>query len=165
MPPFLSTAKNHAAREHKLFCYGTLQIPAVIEAVVGRRFKGQAAALAGYAAYAVRGAEYPGIRSTPTHTTRGQVYFGLTPGELSILDRFEGLLYQRQRLVVRTCDGRRRGVWTYVVKPARNKQLSAALWCPRDFRRRRLRRFMQRFVTDRRHVFDPRHQITRGGRR
>ena len=152
----LNTSANRAVVwGHSLFCYGTLQIPAVIEAVVGRRFKGQAAALPGYAAFEVRGAEYPGIRTVPEHTTHGQVYYGLTLGELSILDRFEGPLYQRRRLVVHTRDGRRRGVWAYVVKPARYQQLTTALWCPRNFRQRLFRRFMQRFVVDRRDVFDP----------
>lgn len=155
MSPLLSTAENRAAWGQNLFCYGTLQIPAVIEAVVGRRFRGRAAVLRGYAAFEVRGAEYPGIRRVPEHATSGQVYCGLTLGELSILDRFEGPLYQRRRMVVHTHDGRRRGVWAYVVKPARHKRLTPALWRQRDFRRRRFRRFMQRFVVDRRGVFDP----------
>ena len=138
-----------------LFCYGTLQIPVVIEAVLGRRFKGRAATLPGYAAFEVRGAEYPGIRPEPDHVTRGQVYGGLTLGELSILDRFEGPLYQRRRLVVHARDGRRRGVWAYVTKPALHKRLTPLLWRQGDFKRRRFRRFMQRFVDDRRDVFRP----------
>jgi gamma-glutamylcyclotransferase (GGCT)/AIG2-like uncharacterized protein YtfP len=151
----LSRAANRAAGDQNLFCYGTLQIPVVIEAVVGRRFEGRAAALTGYAAFEVRGAEYPGIRPVPEGITRGQVYGGLSPGELSILDRFEGPLYQRRRLVVHTLDGRRRGAWAYVVKPARLKRLTPVLWRPRDFKRQRFRRFMQRFVVDRRDVFRP----------
>ncbi len=140
---------------HDLFCYGTLQIPAVMHAVVGRRFKGRRAKLAGYGAFQVRRAEYPGLRPDPSRVTRGQVYFDLSPTELEILDRFEGALYQRRRLTVRLGDGRRRGVWTYVVRPARQRRLAPVLWNRRDFLRRRYRRFMQRFVQDRRPVFDP----------
>ena len=155
MPPTVGIPRNRAPRGQNLFCYGTLQIPVVIEAVIGRRFQGRKAELDGFTAFEVRRAEYPGIRPTPHRTTRGKIYFGLTPGELVILDRFEGLLYQRRRLVVRTRDGRRRGVWTYVVKPGRYQRLTATLWRQRDFRRRRFRRFMQRFVVDRRNVFAP----------
>ena len=155
MPPILSHPRDRYPRGQDLFCYGSLQIPMVIEAVVGRRFKGRAAELNGYAAFEVRRAEYPGIRPTPHRTTPGKIYFRLTSGELAILDRFEGPLYQRRRLVVRMCDGRRRGVWAFAVKPGRYQRLTATLWRQRDFRRRRFRRFMQRFVDDRRDVFDP----------
>jgi gamma-glutamylcyclotransferase (GGCT)/AIG2-like uncharacterized protein YtfP len=140
---------------HNLFCYGSLQFPTVIEAVVGRRFRGRRADLDGYAAFEVRRAEYPGIRRCPGRRTPGQVYFDLTATELAILDRFEGRLYTRRRLAVRTRDGRRRGAWVFVVRPLRTRRLSAALWDPRVFRQRRFRRFMQRFVRDRRPVFDP----------
>ncbi len=148
---------------HDLFCYGTLQIPAVIHAVVGRRFKGRPAELAGYGAFQVRRAEYPGLRPDPKLLTRGQVYFDLDHSELQILDRFEGALYQRRRLMVRTGDGRRRGVWVYVVKPARRRCLTPVLWDRRDFLRRRYRRFMRRFVQDRRSVFDPACAADAGG--
>ena len=57
----------------------------------------------------MRRAEYPGIRRCPGRRTPGQVYFDLTATELAILDRFEGRLYTRRRLAVRTRDGRRRG--------------------------------------------------------
>lgn len=140
---------------HDLFCYGTLQIPAVIHAVVGRHFKGRRATLPDYTAFRVRRAEYPGLWRDPGQTTSGQVYYDLTPGELSILDRFEGRLYTRRRLRVRTCDGRRRAVWVYVVKPSRRRRLTPMRWDRHDFMRRRYRRFMRRFVQDRRPVFDP----------
>lgn len=139
---------------HHLFCYGTLQIPAVIHAVVGRHFAGRRAELPGYAAFQVRQADYPGLRRIPGQTTPGQVYFDLTPSEMAVLDRFEGGLYRRQRLTVRTCDGRRRGAWVYVVKPARHKRLAPRPWNQREFMKRRYHRFMRRFVQDRRPVFD-----------
>ncbi len=151
----LTTLKGRHRLRHHLFCYGTLQIPDVIQAVIGRRFKGRRAEISGYGAFRVRRAEYPGLRPITHLKTRGRVYFDLTPAELSILDRFEGRLYHRRRLTVRFRDGRRRGVWVYVVKPARQRRLAPTLWDRRDFRRRRYTRFMQRFVRDRRTVFDP----------
>ncbi|MDJ0666242.1 MAG: hypothetical protein QNJ61_03165 [Desulfobacterales bacterium] len=38
MPAKLGTAENRAASGQNLFCYGTLQIPVVIVAVLGRCF-------------------------------------------------------------------------------------------------------------------------------
>lgn len=140
---------------HDLFCYGTLQIPEVMQAVIGRHPRSRPADIRGYGAFRVRHAEYPGLRPAHRQTTRGQVYFGLTVSELAILDRFEGRLYRRRRLTVRTCDGRRRGAWAYVVLPARQQCLSPHAWNRRDFRRRLYHRFMQRFVYDRRTFFAP----------
>ncbi len=138
-----------------LFCYGTLQIPEVIQTVIGRHPRGCPAEIRGYGAFQVRQAEYPGLRPARGRITGGRVYFGLTPTELAILDRFEGSLYRRCRLAIRTCDGRRRDAWVYVVKPARQRCLAPRIWSRRDFRRRCYRRFMQRFVDARRPVFAP----------
>ncbi len=140
---------------HDLFCYGTLQIPAVMQAVVGRCFEGRDAVLTGFTAVQVRRADYPGLAPSPGRTAAGQLYFDLPPEALTILDRFEGRLYIRRRLTVRTLDGRRRGAWVYVIRPGREKCLTAAAWKRRTFMRRQFRRFMQRFVQDRRPVFDP----------
>ena len=145
---------NRTRGRSDLFCYGTLQIPAVMLAVIGRHPRGQPAEVRGYGAFEVRRAEYPGLRPTPRQITGGRVYFGLTATELAVLDRFEGQLYRRGRLTVLTGDGRRRGAWVYVVKPSRRQCLTPRRWSLREFRRRRYRRSMQRFVHDRRAVFD-----------
>lgn len=126
-----------------------------MQAVIDRDLNGRAAALPGYAAFQVRRAAYPGIVRIPGHTTAGLVYCNLTPAELAILDRFEGRLYKRRRLTVHTRDGRRRGAWVYLVRPGHNNRLTPRLWRRREFMQHRLRRFMQRFVQDRRPVFDP----------
>ncbi len=144
---------RQALGRNDLFCYGTLQIPEVIQAVIGRHPPGRQAKISGFGAFAVRHAEYPGLRPVRGHKTGGRLYFGLTADELATLDRFEGPLYRRSRLAVRTGDGRRRGAWVYIVKPARRRCLTPRLWDQREFSRRSYRRFMQRFVHDRRAVF------------
>jgi gamma-glutamylcyclotransferase (GGCT)/AIG2-like uncharacterized protein YtfP len=140
---------------HDLFCYGSLQIPAVMQAVVGRCFQGRTAELPGYAAFRVRHADFPGLARAPGQAVPGQIYFDLPPAALTILDRFEGRLYMRRRLTVHTRDGRRRGAWAYVIKPDRKTRLTAIPWKRRTFMQRHFRHFMQRFVQDRRPVFDP----------
>ena len=126
-----------------------------MRAVVGRRFEGRAAALAGYAAVKIRSAAYPGLARIRGQIVRGQIYLDLPASALAILDRFEGSLYARQRLTVHTRDGRRRGAWVYVVKPDRKARLTAIPWDRRTFMRLHFRLFMQRFVQDRRSAFDP----------
>jgi len=146
----------------RLFCYGTLQIPAVMHAVVGRSPRGLKALLPGYTAFRVRGAEYPGVAVAPGQATPGKLYRALSSGELQTLDRFEGPLYQRRSAPVRLADGRRCQAWIYLVAQAKTSRLSRQRWHLEVFRRTLQNRFMQRFVWGRRMVFHPpaRHAST-----
>ena len=103
----------------RLFCYGTLQIPAVLEAVIGRPLEGGRARLSGFAAFRVRGEVYPGIARAAGGTTPGRLYRDVSPSELAVLDRFEGALYRRTGRVVTTPDGRRIRAWVYLVAAGR----------------------------------------------
>lgn len=138
-----------------LFCYGTLQIPAVMEAVVGHRPQALEAWLPGYAAYRVRGAEYPGVIKAPGQTTPGKLYRALSADDLQTLDRFEGPLYDRRRARVRLPNGRRCQAWVYTVSVSKTACLSRQSWQVDAFRRTLQKRFMRRFVWARRTVFQP----------
>jgi gamma-glutamylcyclotransferase (GGCT)/AIG2-like uncharacterized protein YtfP len=137
----------------RLFCYGTLQLPTVLEAVIGRRLRGERAMLSGYGAFQVHRAEYPGLLRLPGHTTHGVLYHDLTPLELDVLDRFEGALYQRRQQPVRLANGRRVKAWVYRVAAGRRQQLTTVPWHLERFRRSTYPRFMQRFVKDRRDLY------------
>ena len=137
----------------RLFCYGTLQVPAVMEAVIGRRLWGVRAALPGYGAYQVRRAEYPGLRESRDRTTRGMLYHDLTSAELALLDLFEGAIYQRRHQIVRTRSGRRVQAWTYMMAAGQGRQLTAVPWRLERFMRSQYQRFMKRFVVDRRALY------------
>jgi gamma-glutamylcyclotransferase (GGCT)/AIG2-like uncharacterized protein YtfP len=139
----------------RLFCYGTLQIPAVMRAVVGRRPRGFKACLPGYAAYRVRGAEYPGVLAAPGQSTPGILYRQLSLPELQTLDRFEGALYVRRHIPVRLADGRRCQAWIYLLARAKTRHLSRQRWLLLVFRRTLAKRFMNRFVWARRTAFLP----------
>lgn len=148
--PVTRPAASQAAWRRRLFCYGTLQLPTVLEAVIGRRLRGMRAALTGYGAFEVRRAEYPGLLRLPGQTTWGLLYENLSRPELNVLDRFEGDLYQRRHLVVRRVDGRRVQAWVYMPAAGRQRELTAIPWHLDRFRRSAYPRFMQRFVRDRR---------------
>ena len=140
---------------HRLFCYGTLQIPEVLEAVIGHPLQGAHAVLPGYTAYQVRRAEYPGLVRSPGNKTYGRLYRDVTPMELNVLDRFEGRLYRRQPQVIVKDSGQRIQAWVYMVAPGRQKQVSAKPWHLDRFLRTEYRRFMRRFVMDRRVLYAP----------
>ena len=146
---------SHDGLRRRLFCYGTLQLPTVLEAVIGRRLQGVRAALAGYGAFRIHRAEYPGLLRLPGQTAWGMLYDGLSLPELDVLDRFEGALYERRAYPVQRIDGRRVQAWVYMVAAGRHGQLTAAPWHLQRFRRSVYRRFMKRFVTDRRFLYDP----------
>lgn len=144
---------GHPESHHRLFCYGTLQIPEVLEAVIGNPLRGIRAVLPGYAAYQVRRAEYPGLVRSPGNMTSGRLYHQVTPMELNVLDRFEGRLYQRQSHVVVKDSGQRIQAWVYMVIPGRQKQVTTKPWHLDRFLRTEYHRFMRRFVRDRRVLY------------
>jgi gamma-glutamylcyclotransferase (GGCT)/AIG2-like uncharacterized protein YtfP len=150
------TPLPHDGLPHRLFCYGTLQLPTVLEAVIGRRLRGKRALLSGYGAFLVHRAEYPGLLRLAGHITQGVLYHDLTPLELDVLDRFEGALYQRRLQPVRLANGRRVQAWVYLFAARRRQQLTSVPWQLERFRRSTYPRFMQRFVKDRRDLYGPR---------
>jgi len=153
--PMATTAgpNGHPKFYHRLFCYGTLQIPAVLEAVIGHRLRGIRAVLPGYAACQIRRAEYPGLLRAPGKKASGRLYTNVTPMELKVLDRFEGRLYRRQHRIVIKDNGRRIQAWVYMVTPGRQKQVTTRPWHLDRFMRTEYHRFMRRFVLDRRVLY------------
>jgi gamma-glutamylcyclotransferase (GGCT)/AIG2-like uncharacterized protein YtfP len=155
-PCAISDHRTHTPQtglRQRLFCYGTLQLTAVLESVIGRRLRGLRAALTEYGAFQVRNAEYPGLLHLPGQITWGLLYENLSPPELDVLDRFEGHLYRRRHQIIRRIDGRRVQAWVYMLATGRHRQLTAVPWQLERFRRSSYGRFMQRFVRDRRFLY------------
>ena len=105
-----------------VFAYGTLEIPAVMEAVTGRSFPQREAALEGFARFLIRGRFYPGIIEERGSVTDGVLYEGVDPESLTRLDAFEGPLYKRLRVLRQ--DGVAEAALTYVI-PSRSTYASA----------------------------------------
>ncbi len=112
----------------RLFCYGTLQFPAVMQQVCGHRSAGLPVVLDNYACYTVRGAVFPGIVPEHEAQTRGVVYEGLGTAQLRRLDAFETDLYQRCRVVVSDASERPLQAWAYIVRPAARAMLTDKHW-------------------------------------
>jgi len=133
-----------------LFCYGTLQVPAVIQTVTGRAHHVIPARLPGYARFSVKDADYPGIVPSKTGETDGVLYDDITAMELATLDRFEGELYTRKLTRVLLEDGSRAEAWTYVIAEGQESRLTGQLWSLDSFIESGLDRFMRSYVEDRR---------------
>jgi len=112
----------------RLFCYGTLEFPALMHAVSGRRYPAVSAELPGYGRYRVRGEVFPGLLREPGASTAGTLYGGLGPAQLRMLDRYEGPLYRRRRVRVYDCRGRDCVAWVYVIAARESRRLSAEPW-------------------------------------
>ncbi|MEX2206755.1 MAG: gamma-glutamylcyclotransferase family protein [Myxococcota bacterium] len=127
-----------------LFCYGSLEFDEVMREVTGRSFAAEPATLEGFARYRVREADYPGLLPEPGAHTDGTLYRALDAASLAELDRFEGALYERRMLDVRTPDGGRASAQVYVVREAHRHTLSREPWDKQAFARESLSGFVRR---------------------
>lgn len=111
----------------RLFAYGTLMVPTVVETVIGRRLQGTAAVVAGFARYRILGEEFPGLVPCDGAMTDGVVYDGMDRRDLALTDRFEGAWYERTLVKVSRA-GARVEAYVYVVRPEYRDILSAEPW-------------------------------------
>ncbi|MBN2162962.1 MAG: gamma-glutamylcyclotransferase [Pontiellaceae bacterium] len=84
----------------KLFAYGTLMWPEVLEAVIGHRLSGAPDALLGYCRLRVRGEHYPVVVPEEGGRVEGILYDNLSESDFRHLDHFEGEEYERKILKV-----------------------------------------------------------------
>ena len=122
----------------RIFAYGTLGFPEIVHSLTGRCFSSRPAVLDGFARYRVRGRSYPGIVPAPGSRTAGVLFGGVDLRSLALLDCFEGDLYVRREVRVRTRDGSLLVAQTYVVAPGRRSLLSRVPWSRAGFAARHL---------------------------
>jgi gamma-glutamylcyclotransferase (GGCT)/AIG2-like uncharacterized protein YtfP len=120
--------------KHKLFAYGTLQLPEVTHRVLGRSLYGAPAVLNGYYCGMIQRANFPGITPSSEHCVAGLVLPGLTPSELYCLDQYEGELYQRIQVSVQA-DSRAVSCWAYVIASWAQSRISDTPWSIEWYRR------------------------------
>jgi gamma-glutamylcyclotransferase (GGCT)/AIG2-like uncharacterized protein YtfP len=126
-----------------IFAYGTLVLPEVMRHAAGRTFRCERASLNGYARLRVRNESYPALLPFPDMHTDGVVYFDVDEESVRCLDRFEGSLYRREEVNVKTETGEWVEAETYVVRIEERNRLSAEPWDEDDFRKRHLHAFLR----------------------
>ncbi|MFD8727666.1 gamma-glutamylcyclotransferase family protein [Streptomyces sp. NPDC059611] len=111
-PPEAAQHRNRLSpRPDVLFCHGTLQFDAVLQALLGRVPAKSPAAARGYRTAALEGRVYPGlVAGAPADVASGLALTDLSDEEWRILDAFEDALYELRQLPL--SDGRRG--WAYV---------------------------------------------------
>jgi len=126
----------------RLFVYGTLECPEVVEKLLGTVLSGENAVLEGYARYMLLNRHYPGIVYRPGARVDGVLYNGITPKFLRKLDRYEDDIYERQVVkVVDSCGGCV-DAWAYVIPPRFRKELTRIPWSRDEFVKIHLKRFL-----------------------
>jgi gamma-glutamylcyclotransferase (GGCT)/AIG2-like uncharacterized protein YtfP len=111
-----------------LFCYGTLEIPEVMQAVTGRSFDASVALLSDHARYLLHGETYPGVLHSYRSEVAGVLYHGVDRDSLTLLDVFEGDFYRRSSVQVTTATRQRMAAQAYVVPPNHEPLLSQRPW-------------------------------------
>jgi gamma-glutamylcyclotransferase (GGCT)/AIG2-like uncharacterized protein YtfP len=112
----------------RLFAYGTLEIPELVRALLGRELAGEPARLEGWERFLLRGREYPGVVARPGACTPGVLYGGLDARAFALLDRFEGTRYERRELPVRSEEGAVLAAQVYVIPEAGRHLLGRLPW-------------------------------------
>ncbi|MFF4456582.1 gamma-glutamylcyclotransferase family protein [Streptomyces goshikiensis] len=104
------TRSARLAAGDALFCYGTLQFDAVLNALLSRIPQRHPDSAPGWRTAALEGRQYPGLVTSTDTTARGLLLTDLTLTEWGILDAFEDTLYDLREVAL--ASGRR--AWAYV---------------------------------------------------
>lgn len=126
-----------------LFAYGTLMCEDIMTQVSGVRLTHVPGFLKGYGRRSVSGEQYPALVPDENGRVEGVLYLNVPGPAWDRLDRFEGEMYARQRVVVEQNDG---VVWpaeTYVVRPEFRGHLDSSDWDFALFLRTGKDRFMK----------------------
>ena len=116
-----------------IFAYGTLMICSVMHVVTARHFRSQKAILRDYARFMIKGESYPGIMPVTDAQSLAQ------------LDTFEGELYQRTQIRVKTGARGMLNAEAYVVKPKYLGYLSLKAWDVNEFIQKDLQMFLMTY--------------------
>ena len=131
----LKQQQQQQQQQYNVFCYGTLEFPAVMKKIIGVEYPKESATLIDYARYLVKAAPYPGIVQQQGAITQGTLYHGLTAQQLLFMDEYEGSLYDRIESEVLTSRGELLLAEIYVVPLTRKHLMSNLQWDKIEFER------------------------------
>lgn len=130
------------SKQHNLFVYGTLMVPAVMQAVTGRAFQSVSATLLGYARYRIKQQVYPGIIVRDNACVNGMLYYGIDATSMQRLDEFESRVYRRGTVTVQPADTAETEAYAYIIAPSCEHLLSKDSWDPERFKQQHLPRYL-----------------------
>ncbi len=110
--------------------------------VIEGEYQAFEASLSGFVRRSIRHENYPAIIADRlAATVDGIIYLDISSDDLKRLDDFEGSIYQRQHVQVRTNDNLY-AADTYVLKTEYRHLLSDTVWNPEDFQKTGIDRFI-----------------------
>lgn len=116
-----------------LFAYGTLMDPEIMAQVSGNTFRSQKGTLFQYVRKTVWGEIYPAIFKRNGSSVDGIIYFDISAEAFARLDKFEGPLFVKKKVMMVCDNGENVGTYTYVIAPDSIHQLSDDDWNYEDF--------------------------------
>jgi len=127
-----------------LFTYGSLVVPAVMQAVTRFEHRHRKAHLAGFERFMLVERIYPGIVESAGGKAPGRVYFDLGDDAFERLDFFESDEYRRQRVRVQVEDGALVSAFAYVIRPSHMHLISNQPWDEEAFVATEMPDFLER---------------------
>lgn len=115
-------------------------------AVVGTSLRHGPAFLPDFSRFKVRNEQYPGVVPSKGSVVEGLVCRDITAQGWSRLDRFEGDMYVRRRIVVRYPDNTEGATACYIVKPEYRQMLTRTPWEFEAFIRQGKKIFLERYM-------------------
>ncbi len=117
----------------------------VLSSLVKGRYNKFEAELRGYTRQCVKGEHYPGLMRARRGNVQGSLIVDISADDLDVLDEFEGRYYKRTAVTVRS-ENRPIVAEAYVFRSRFRCLLSESAWCPQQFRREFLTKFVDRYV-------------------
>ena len=128
-----------------IFTYGSLMFAPVWESLIGAHYHSEPAVLGGYRRYAVRNEEYPVIKPDLEQAcVEGIIYYNVSPGDINLLDDFEGEYYLRETVNV-IAGSKRVKADVYALRPRYYAIALPQPWDVEKFSHQGIHQFMARF--------------------
>jgi gamma-glutamylcyclotransferase (GGCT)/AIG2-like uncharacterized protein YtfP len=112
----------------RLFVYGPLRFPEIVQFVAGRQFPKQAAVLPEYSCLCIKGKLVPGLRPSATAATEGVLYDNIDNAVLLRITAFQGPHYEQRKLRVRAANGDTPVAIVYITRKENLETLSDEPW-------------------------------------
>ncbi|MBK8501434.1 MAG: gamma-glutamylcyclotransferase [Saprospiraceae bacterium] len=119
--------------QSSLFTYGTLMVPEIIQALLGRQPQAKPATLDGFRRYLLLDANYPGIKTQVDNRVSGLIYYQLSQNDLDILNDFEGEPYELKPVSATLISGEGVSTFAYIIKEQFENLLSDQDWSLEEF--------------------------------
>jgi len=129
---------------NKVFVYGTLLVPSVMQAVTGQTIEYDKAILHRYARYKIKGHVFPGIIETENQSVEGILYKDVDKVILQRLNVFESYIYYQKEVMVNLANHKHVPAYAYVIAPEFEDRLTGQAWELEEFTQFHLEKYVER---------------------